>query len=328
MPMMPISQSPVNRRSFLRGAGVVAALPFLESLAPQVVRAGNKVPVRPPLRLGVYTVTGGTVIESWVPKETGPLSKLPSILRPLEDHKDDLLVLSNLSQSGNSDGKVNAHEHCAYLHLTGVDKVGKVDGKPFAGVSVDQRAAELVGTNSLIPSLRFGYSGGETAFFFDRTGRSLPVERDPRMAFDQMFKGRQLVSPNWPRRLGQATTPKSDAEGGRTYDRQVVDLILEDAKLLQGKLGRTDQAKLKEYLDSVDSIQRRVQRLQERIALEAADLKDTGRSHPETPKGLPTDRPTSPAPRDRHRRFLPPWRAHGAPPRRWYPPHRSNCAAR
>ena len=287
------SQSPVSRRSFLRGAGVVAALPFLESLAPQVVRAGSKVPVRPPLRLGVYTVTGGSVTESWVPKETGPLGKLPSILRPLQDHKDDLLVLSNLSQSGKSDGKINAHEHCAYLHLTGVDMVGKVEGKPFAGISVDQRAAELVGANSLIPSLRFGYSGGETSYFFDRTERSLPIERDPRMAFDQMFKGRQLVSPNWPRRLGQVATTSSGNTNVRTYDRQVVDLLLEDAKSLQGKLGRTDQAKLKEYLDSIDSIERRVQRLQERITLEAADLKDTGRAHPEAPKGLPTDRPTA-----------------------------------
>lgn len=285
---MIFPQTPVSRRSFLRGAGVVAALPFLESIAPQVVRAGSKSPVRPPLRLGIYTVTGGTVIESWVPKETGALGKLSSILRPLQDHKDDLLILSNLSQSGQSDGKVNAHEHCAYLHLTGVDKVGKIDGKPFAGISLDQRAAELVGDKSLIPSLRFGYSGGETSYFFDRSGRSLPVERDPRLAFDSMFKGRQLVAPNWPRRLGTATT--GNATEAKTYDRQVVDLILEDAKSLQGQLGRSDQAKLKEYLDSIDSIERRVQRLQERIIQEAADLKDPGPSKPETPRGMPADR--------------------------------------
>jgi hypothetical protein len=115
---MLFPQAPVSRRSFLRGAGIVAALPFLESIAPQVVRAGNKSPVRPPLRLGIYTVTGGTVIESWMPKETGVLGKLPSILRSLENYKDDLLILSNLSQSGRADGQVNAHEHCAYLHLT------------------------------------------------------------------------------------------------------------------------------------------------------------------------------------------------------------------
>ncbi|MFQ3592675.1 MAG: DUF1552 domain-containing protein [Gemmataceae bacterium] len=235
-------------------------------------------------------MTGGTVIESWVPKETGALGKLPSIRRPLQDHKDDLLILSNLSQSGQSDGKVNAHEHCAYLHLTGVDKVGKIDSKPFAGISLDQRAAELVGEQSLIPSLRFGYSSGETSYFFGRSGRSLPVERAPRLAFESMFKGRQLVAPNWPRRLGAATAANATGTAPKTYDRQVVDLILEDARTLQGKLGRADQLKLKEYLDSIDSIERRVQRLQERITQEAADLKDPGPSKPETPKALPADR--------------------------------------
>jgi len=285
-----------SRRGFLRGVGIVAALPFLESLAPTVVRAGLKVPAQPPLRFGVYTVTGGTVEESWVPEEVGTLGKLPSILRPLESHKSELLVLSNLSQSGKSDGKVNAHEHCAYLHLTGVDKVGKVDGKPFAGQSVDQRAAELVGAQSLMPSLQLGYAGGETAFFFDGQGRSLPVERDPRLAFERMFAGRRLVAPNWPRRLETARQSQQTGQtqpipsGAGSYQKRVVDLLLEDAKSLQRRLGRADQGKLSEYLESIHSIERRVQRVEQRIAIEAMDLRDPGPSSPHAPSGLPVDR--------------------------------------
>lgn len=280
---------PVSRRSFLRGAGVLAALPFMESLAPTVVRAGSKVAVKPPLRFGIFTVTGGTVSESLVPTEVGPLGKLPSILRSLEPHKSEVLVLSNLSQSGNSDGRVNAHEHCAYLHLTAVDKVGKNDGKPFAGQSVDQRAAELVSAQSLIPSLQLGYAGGETTYFFDAQGRSLPVERDPRMAFDRMFQGRRLVAPNWQRRLAQQSTTTIAPEA-RTYDKQVVDLVLQDAKDLQKRLGRGDRAKLDEYLTSIDSIERRVQRMQERIAIEMLDMKDPGPSNPHAPDKMPGDR--------------------------------------
>ena len=285
----PLSFPPLNRRGFLRGAGVIAALPFLESIAPTVLRAGSKIPVRPPVRFGIFTVTGGTVSESWVPEEVGVLNKLPSILRPLEPHKSELLVLSNLSQSGESDGKVNAHEHCAYVHLTVVDKVGKNDGKPFAGQSVDQRAAEILRAQSLIPSLQLGYSGGETSFFFDAEGRSLPVERDPRFAFERMFQGRRLVAPNWSRRLAQQAPPTVAVES-RTYDRQVVDLVLEDAKNLQKRLGRGDRAKMDEYLTSIDSIERRVQRMQERIAIELLDLKDPGPSNPHAPDNLPSDR--------------------------------------
>jgi hypothetical protein len=293
----------LTRRGFLRGAGVLAALPFLESIAPQVVRAGAKVAVKPPVRFGVFTVTGGTVSESWVPQESGTLDKLPSILRPLEPHKSEILVLSNLSQSGDSSGGINAHEHCAYLHLTCCERVGKVDGKPVAGQSVDQRAADVVGGQSLLPSMQIGYAGGETTYFFDRDGRSLPVERDPRLAFDRMFNGRKLVAPNWARRLaGQNASDqtKSAEDAGRggdglapTYDRQVVDLVLEDARRLQKRLGRRDQDKLNEYLESVYSIERRVQRVQERIAIEAADLRDPGPSNPHVPDRMPADRAAS-----------------------------------
>ncbi len=282
------SLAPLARRSFLRGAGVLAALPFLESLSPTVLRAGSRVPVGPPVRFGIYTVTGGTVSESWVPQETGRLGKLPSILRSLEPHKEDVLILSNLSQSGGSDGRINAHEHCAYLHLTGSDKVGKEDGKPIAGQSVDERAAEIVGSQSLISSIRMGSAGGETSFFFDQQGRSLPVERNPRMAFERMFKGRQLVAPNWQRRLALSGAP-APASGERSYETQVVDLVLEDARRLQKKVGAADRSKLDEYLESVSSIEKRVRRVQERIALEALDLKDPGPSYPHVPTNLPPD---------------------------------------
>ena len=282
-------QAPMARRSFLRGAGVLAALPFLESLAPTVLRAGSRVPVRPPLRLGIYTVAGGTVSESWVPKETGALGKMPSILKSLEPHKSEVLVLSNLSQSAKSDGKINAHEHCAYVHLSGANFVGKNDGKPLAGQSVDQRAAELLAAQSLLPSMQLGYSGGETSFFFDAAGHSVPVERDPLMAFERMFRGRQLVAPNWARRLAMEKPPVVDPEK-RTYDKQVVDLVLTDAKRLQKQLGSADKDKLDQYMDSVFSIERRIRRVQERIAIELLDMKDPGPSNPHLPADMPANR--------------------------------------
>src|SRR5271154_5825234 len=131
----------MNRRTFLRGAGAAVALPFLES----VVHADGTTDARPPLRMGIFTVTGGTVLESWRPTEAGRLARLPSILRPLEAHKDDMLVLSGLSHSGRSEGGLNAHEHCALMHLTAAETVRKVNGRMVAGVSVDQAAARLVG---------------------------------------------------------------------------------------------------------------------------------------------------------------------------------------
>ena len=73
------TQPAISRRTMLRASGALMALPFFESLFPARVAAAANVG-RPPVRFGIFTVTGGTVIESWKPKEAGPLTKLPSIL--------------------------------------------------------------------------------------------------------------------------------------------------------------------------------------------------------------------------------------------------------
>src|SRR4051812_33537518 len=98
----------LTRRDVLRGTGALLALPFLESVSL------GSTPAKPPLRMGIVTVTGGTVLESWKPKEVGPLGKLPSILRCLEPLKNDLLVVSGLSHNGKTDG-LNGHESAGYL---------------------------------------------------------------------------------------------------------------------------------------------------------------------------------------------------------------------
>ncbi len=126
----------ISRRTLLRGAGAALALPLLDAMDP--LRALASTPaVRPPLRMGIVSVTGGTVLESWKPRDAGPLpARLPSILRPLEAARDDLTILSGLSQHGHSEG-LNAHEHCALVHLTGAPRVRKVNGRLQAGISVD-----------------------------------------------------------------------------------------------------------------------------------------------------------------------------------------------
>ncbi len=287
----------VSRRNFLRGAGALVALPYMESLVRGAASAAGK----PPLRLGIFTVTGGTVTESFVPKTAGPLEKLPSILRSLEPHKSELLVLSNLSHAGQSQD-INAHQHCAFMHLTAADKVSMSNGKPITltgdeknpkspALSVDQRAAELLAADSLLPSLELGYAGGETSFCYRRNGSNIPFERDPRIVFERMFKGRPLVAPNWPARAAHADGGKTDsAPVEDMYEKQVVDIVLDDAKRLNKRLASGDRQRLGEYLSALDEIERRINRAQQRLALELADVARPGPSHPEKPNGMPADR--------------------------------------
>lgn len=277
----------ITRRTMLRGAGAMLALPFLEAMLPARAAAAG---ARPPVRLGIFTVTGGTVVESWRPKEAGPLTKLPSVLRPLEFARDDLTVVSGLAHGGRSEN-LNGHEHCAYLHLTGAPLVKKDRGKRLAGISIDQAAARVIGEDMILPSLEMGLTNHETMYSFRAPDAPVPYEPNPRLVFERMFRGRKPVVPNWHRRQSAAAENVQKSARADSYELSVVDLVLEDATGLRNKLGRTDQRKLDEYLHGVRSVEKRLETIEARLREELLDAANPGPSKlllPELPaEGIP-----------------------------------------
>ncbi len=273
-------QHRVSRRAFLGGAGAVLSLPFLEQFARGAVS--------PPLRLGIVTVAGGTVLESWKPTAVGKLAKLPSILRPLEFAKDQLLILSGLSNHGRSEGGLNAHEHCSLMHLTGAEVVKKIDGKLVAGVSVDQAAAKVVGSQTFLPSLEVGLAGNENKYSFRSADTPIPFEANPRLAFDRMFRGRTPVVPNWATR-GQPPSTAPTGKRAATIDQSVVDLVREEANDLRKNLGAIDTRRLDQYLDAVRAIERRIDFVERRQQQEILDSKNPGLSNLRLPTNLPKE---------------------------------------
>ncbi len=264
----------LNRRTVLKAAGALVALPFLESL-PRALGAAEpagKDDGRPPLRQFIITVAGGTVIESWKPEKDGPLGKLPSILRPLEAHKSELLVLSGLAQLGKQTGGGNAHTHCAGLHLTGAKEFvweGKV---PKSTISVDQAAAAALAGETIVPSLELGQPNGEQTYSWSAGGTVVPYEGDPKQVFDRLFKGRTPSVPTWSRDRKVVKTPPARSKAQvPTDDRLVIDLVLEEAKALQKRLGRGDQQRIGEFLEAVHSLETRIAKLDQRAANESAD---------------------------------------------------------
>jgi hypothetical protein len=225
--------------------------------------------------MGVFTVTGGTVLESWKPKEVGPLTKLPSILRPLEFARDDLLILSGLSHNGRSEG-LNGHEHCSLLHLTGAELVKRVDGRLIAAETVDQAAARVVGDSTFLSSLEIGLAGHENKYSFRSADQPLPFEANPRLIFERMFRGRKPVVPNWKQR-GESTN-NIKIEKATSVERSVVDLIRDEASDLRKNLGGSDKHRLDEYLESVRSIEKRIDFAEYRQKLEVKDSANPGPS--------------------------------------------------
>jgi hypothetical protein len=267
------------------------ALPFMESLAANEARAAgvsSAAAVKPPLRMGIVTTTGGTVLESWKNKAAGPLTKLPSILRPLEFAKDDMLLLTGLSHGGQSEG-LNAHEHCAFVHLTGASLVKKVNGKPHAAISVDQAAAKIVGDETYLPSMEMGLSTGETRYSYRGAEENIPFEANPRLVFDRMFRGRKPVVPNWNNRTSSLRADVARSAKSTSAEQSVIDLVMDEAKDLHKSLGKVDQQKLDEYLTSVRSMEQRIALAEAVQRREAMDLLKPGPSKLEMPANLPAE---------------------------------------
>ena len=113
------------------------------------------------------------------------------------------------------------------------------------GPSVDQIAAQHFKGKTLLPSLELSTRGeGIFANSLPRnslswTDASTPVPRDyePRVIFDRMF------------RSGKSGFGK----------RSVIDAVLEDSKRLQRRVSKQDQKTIDEYLDSVRTIERRIE---------------------------------------------------------------------
>ena len=279
-----------SRRRILQGSGALLTLPFFESMFPARVYGANV--GRPPVRFGIFTVTGGTVLESWKPPAPGPLAKLPSILRPLEFARQDMTVISGLCHGGRSDN-LNAHEHCSLTHLTGAASVKKEGGKLYADISVDQAAAQTLGRETILPSLEIGLNGGEKNYSFRAPDVVVPYEGNPRLIFDRMFRGRQPGVPNWTRRAnsstngGHLTSDASPSRSSNLLDRSVLDLVLAQAKDLRRSLGRSDQQKLEQYLTSVRAVETRLAFLESQQREDLLDLASPGPSKLGLPKDLP-----------------------------------------
>ena len=86
----------LQRRRFLRGTGTLLALPTLESIGyRKVTAAGNPTTPKPPKRMVWLGMGFGVTQETWFPnvEQTGTDYDLPSGLKPLSRHKNDLSVV-------------------------------------------------------------------------------------------------------------------------------------------------------------------------------------------------------------------------------------------
>lgn len=273
----PVLQVP--RRTFLRGLGTLMALPHLESLA-----AGSAAPATgaegAPLRMAFVYVPNGADMARWTPGATGSGFELPPTLQPLADVRSDLLVLSGLAHDkarANGDG-AGDHARASATFLTAA-QARKTQGTDIrVGVSVDQVAAQKAGLATPFASLELGTdksqlsgncdSGYSCAYSYNIAWRSesspLPPEVDPKLAFERLFSTG---------RPGETAEARARRERTR---KSVIDFVRDDAARLRGRLGRTDQRKLDEYLSAVRDLERRIEMTGKIATLSPEDSRPVG----------------------------------------------------
>src|SRR5579863_4715738 len=190
---MFITKKSLPRRRFLRGAGAVVALPFLDAMIPAFTPLA-KAAALPQPRFGVVYIPNGVIVDQFFPKTVGTGFEFLPIIKPLEPFKDQMLMVSNLTRS-HPGSQVGDHAVSAAGFLTGVWPKRTEAEDVLANTTIDQIVAEKIGQDSPLPSLELatedftGYVGGCSPGFscsymntisWSTPKTPLPMETNPR----------------------------------------------------------------------------------------------------------------------------------------------------
>ena len=238
--LFSVGRSPLSRRTFLRGAGVALALPWLESMLP----AGQgKPPAAVPRRMVAIETNMGILPQFFFPDRPGRDYALTPYLRKLERVRDKITVFSGVSHPGVTGA--HAAEKC---FLTGTPHPER--GGFRNGISLDQFAAERIGNHTRYPSLTLAMSSeNNQTLSFTRSGAPIPAERSPNRLFRRLFI------------QGRPEDVAAAVEALR-QERSMLDFVAEQSRRLNRSLSRSDQQRLDQYLTSVRELEQRLASLE------------------------------------------------------------------
>ena len=247
---------PTPRRRFLGGAAVALGLPFLESLGGRRGFVRRAQAATAPKRLLVYYVPNGVFLRDWTPRGVGPGYTLSPTLQPIAPVRDDVLIVSGLTNSVGVPPTVGG-AHAAGLGALLTCKQWKKPAAPEMGRSMDQLVADTIGAGARLPSLELVVRGDRAAadgpsilatnLSWKGPTTPAPPISDPRIAFDRLFQG-----------LDRSASA-ADAARRQVYRKSVLDVVHADADRLSARLSPSDRRKLQEYMTGVRDVETRIQ---------------------------------------------------------------------
>ena len=278
---MFITKKHLDRRTFLRGAGTVVALPLLDSMVPAAT-AQNLTAAGERLRFGAVYVPNGIYPGMWHPEQVGKDFEFNQIMQPLEPLRQHLTTISQLKAPDGSKDMGGIHMGASAAFLNGVGPLS--NNGDFNTVrskkTVDQYIADAIAGDTPLRSLELGTEDmgtsvgacdGYPCLFFSTLSwlddeSPLPVSINPQVTFERMY--------------GDPGTPEQRLARMRRKQ-SMLDSVLAETKRLQRVIGASDNAILDEYLTNIRRVEQQLQKMEMRS--------DVVANAPEGPVGIPED---------------------------------------
>lgn len=253
----------MDRRTFLRGAGTLIALPFLEAMMP--LKAFAQAAGAPQRFVALYFGNGA---RGWDCSGTENNWTLSNTLQGLAPYKNDISSVQGLVNDaglfGSSLDSTTAHWQASVTFLTGqtYDWANRANRVALysAGSSVDQIIAQA--TPNSKKSLVMGchptylYPGGSTDqrgshAYLTHISWSNQTTQTPRFVSSASVFN-YLFSNGVPAQSNAAALQRA------AQKKSILDDVLGEIQKLKQKLGSNDKQKLDEYLTSVNEVQKRI----------------------------------------------------------------------
>jgi uncharacterized protein DUF1552 len=287
-----LTRKHLDRRTVLKGLGATLALPMLDAMTPATRASAAHAPVRLVCVEMVHGSAGSTALgmerHLWAPAGTGSAFDLtPTSLASLEPFRRHLTIVSNAdvpSADAYATREIGGdHFRSSACFLTQAHPKQTAGADVEIGTSLDQLYAARFGQETPLPSLQLcienvdqagGCGHGYSCVYTDTISWAspttpLPMIRNPRAVFDQMFG------------VFGAGATSAERRAGRSDDRSILDWLGEAVARVKRDLGAADRARLDDYRDNVREIERRLQ------AVEARNGSGEPRERPDAPPGVP-----------------------------------------
>jgi len=253
----------LHRRTLLRGAGAAMALPWLDAMTSSNAMASSA--SLPPKRFAWVYIPNGVVQHAWHPKKAGKDWEMTPSLEPLAAFRQRMNLYTGLDREFRGGTGVHAQAGCCWLSSSPPTEA--LDGGFPTNQTLDQLIAQRIAGDTLLPSIQLSCNDHtnqkETRYFENISwrgpGYAAPAQKNPREVFERLFG-----------------KPKPSTKS-------ILDLVREDAARLGRTLGAADRSKLGEYLDSVRSIEQRMQRAEGKAAMQTPQSL-------QQPAGIPEER--------------------------------------